>query len=1492
MNQIISPYGLQESEPLILNPNDADCSHDATQVYESHLNHKLGDPFAKPSLIIPPEINNLPLPEAARLYPKIFGIPVIPLHSIYSKKAKKPGKQPIHKGFKNLKVSQMIDAYFFKYIPMRSKCNLGGVLQGQLVWVDIDAKNDKGESAVAWLDKHESLKDYPRVRTLNGFHIPIFIPDLPAGPEARIFPINDHLIIEVLVANHLVTLPPSLRLDGVPYLWEITGPIPEMSWSKLLKEFDLPEKRKPGRPRKPCPWHQRFCGDLTTLDLPGLLRTKGMLGECLDEADGKYAVRCPWEHEHSDRHEDIRGDTAIWAKEGSMPGFNCFHAHCAERKIKELVEWFESQDPGVIDRHCSKRRTYGSGESVDDKSKPLIVQPGHSRLISVVAAELAEAIGNKHCWFARHGKIVEVSEDQKTRHLIFKEVTTVAACAGVEQFVTPVVLKQEEAGVIMIPLSFSPRDITPVIGAPQFYGNLPVIDRILSIGLPILIDDGTVAHPQPGYNPDLRTFLRPDAPEIEEMTVAEAKQVIGDIFGDFCFTSRQDKVHAVARLITPFVRGIMGLTARAPLWLHIANRPRAGKDYLAGVIMLLYIGELLEDAPLEKNSEETRKRITAALMSGRQFMHFANCQGHINDAALIGAITARVLRMRNLGSTASEADLELANEIEFSMSANVGVTYREDIEPRTRRIGLEFFDEDPNKRLFRRPDLHAYVRANRGRILGAIKAFVDAWIKQSMPPGITPFTSFPEWARVVGGIMQVNGLGDPCLPHATELEIGGDLRERAMRAVYRIGYAKWPKLWIPKDQLFNALAEADDEDLQWFGPWAGEEGKGTRNKAGMALKAYHKRFLGGVRLSIDENGKGSKQKVMFTTEGGGRPPESGNLGNLGNLKDPGPKADNIVFQTEIPPTFELLTEKCTPKVSQVSKVSMVAYQLVTSASEFPAIAAALASASSVVLDSETHGPGKGDALDPLRGQIRLLQLAVPGEVPWLIDLKATGTDLGPLRDVLESLEVIAHNALFDLGFLREYLGIIPRRVFCTMTASRLLAAGTDDKNDLFACLQRYLEVPGYPDHGGSNWSGALTEEQLAYAAADVAHLHTLRTAIDSEIDRHGLRTVCNIEMDLIPVTASMAAAGLLIDQKELDRQVEHAERSADDAQHNLREISGDLMLNPNSPKQVKAALEAAGLSLPDTKQETLASHMGVPFVVSLLECRQQEKLASMLAGLRKQVDDDGRLRTSFNPLGTCTGRFSSSKPNLQNIPRGAPRTIVKAPSGRRFVRADYGQIELRIAAAMTGEERMLEAFRNGEDLHRLTAAFVTGKSPSAITKQERQEAKAVNFGFLYGQGAEGFRKRARAEYGLDLNLKRAEELRNSFFKAYPALAKWHEEAWRKARQGIRETRTLTGRRRLIPEKATDWNRFTALVNSPVQGLGADGMKRALIRLHLELPSGCSIILTVHDDVLVECPEILADEIKALIERIMCEEMSRLVPEVLIEVEAEILTEWK
>ena len=248
------------------------------------------------------------------------------------------------------------------------------------------------------------------------------------------------------------------------------------------------------------------------------------------------------------------------------------------------------------------------------------------------------------------------------------------------------------------------------------------------------------------------------------------------------------------------------------------------------------------------------------------------------------------------------------------------------------------------------------------------------------------------------------------------------------------------------------------------------------------------------------------------------------------------------------------------------------------------------------------------------------------------------------------------------------------------------------------------------------------------------HLHALRKALDKQIDQEGLRQVTALEMALIPVVVDIEAAGLRIDTAELNHQIDKASRASQEAREKLRSLSSMPDLNPNSPPQVKAMLREQGLDLLSTDKDALAPHLGREVVVKLLEFRKQSKLASTLRGLYNALGDDGRVRASFDPLGTCTGRFSSSDPCLQNLPRGAPRTIFKPSEGCRYVRADFSQIELRIAAALTGEDKMLAAFRANKDLHCATAAFVTGKEPTDVTLQERQEAKAVNFGFLYGQG--------------------------------------------------------------------------------------------------------------------------------------------------------------
>src|SRR5262249_9721606 len=224
----------------------------------------------------------------------------------------------------------------------------------------------------------------------------------------------------------------------------------------------------------------------------------------------------------------------------------------------------------------------------------------------------------------------------------------------------------------------------------------------------------------------------------------------------------------------------------------------------------------------------------------------------------------------------------------------------------------------------------------------------------------------------------------------------------------------------------------------------------------------------------------------------------------------------------------------------------------------------------------------------------------------------------------------------------------------------------------------------------------------------------------------------------------------------------------------------------------------------------------------------------------------GRIHAGWRQLGANSGRMACTKPNLQNLPRDQRyRRCFVARPGHVLVKADYSQIELRIAAKLAGEERMIAAYRAGQDLHTLTASQILGKAE--VTRADRQLAKAVNFGLLYGMGARGFRVYARSHYGVELSEAQARQYRQAFFDAYPGLARWHRRVGRSGGHPV-EPRTLAGRRRLGVV------RFNDKLNCPVQGTGADGLKRALALLwerRRECP-GAVPVLVVHDEIVVEC----------------------------------------
>ena len=317
--------------------------------------------------------------------------------------------------------------------------------------------------------------------------------------------------------------------------------------------------------------------------------------------------------------------------------------------------------------------------------------------------------------------------------------------------------------------------------------------------------------------------------------------------------------------------------------------------------------------------------------------------------------------------------------------------------------------------------------------------------------------------------------------------------------------------------------------------------------------------------------------------------------------------------------------------------------------------------------------------------------------------------------------------------------------------------------------------------------------------------------------------------------------------------------------------------NPDSPLQLSRWL-AANLP-PDTVAEwpkTAGGHLQTDadamagLTLPALEPLRRYKAAVKLLGTYGKgyaahiSPVTGRIHASFALGGTATGRLACHSPNIQNPPRGAEFRALFAPrSGRVFVVADYSQIELRVAALVSGDSAMLAAYEQGQDLHRKTAAAVLGIEPGAVTKGQRQMAKAVNFGLLFGQGAAGLQRYAKSSYGVDLTATEADQARTAFFRAYPGLSRWQTETRRSAERAG-QVRTPGGRVR-----ALDGNRALATesLNTPIQGGAAECLLAALAALELDR-LGAQLVNVVHDELVVECALEQAGAVAAEVERAM------------------------
>lgn len=405
-----------------------------------------------------------------------------------------------------------------------------------------------------------------------------------------------------------------------------------------------------------------------------------------------------------------------------------------------------------------------------------------------------------------------------------------------------------------------------------------------------------------------------------------------------------------------------------------------------------------------------------------------------------------------------------------------------------------------------------------------------------------------------------------------------------------------------------------------------------------------------------------------------------------------------------------------------------------------------------------------------------------------------------------------------------------------------------------------------------------------FAAHPAQAIHELSEIQARQLKETGLeRIYSEIELPLSNVLRDMERAGFLVDADALEALGKMFRKRIGELTDEIGAMAG-VQINLNSPKQLGELLfEKLGIRPPKKTARGYSTSAEVleqladehPICARILEYRKYQKLESTyIHSLLELRDGEGRIHTRFDQVATATGRISSAEPNLQNIPVRTElgreiRSAFIASPGCKLVDADYSQIELRVLAHMSGDETMISAFREGQDIHARTAAEVYGVPLDQVTHEMRSRSKAVNFGIVYGISDFTLAK------NISVSRKEAREFIDRYFERYPGVKKYMDEAVKTGKEkGYVET--LMGRRRYLPELSSANFNVRAFgercaMNSPIQGTAADIIKLAMIAVARRIQAEnlrARLILQVHDELIVEAPEDEVDRVKALLKDCM------------------------
>jgi DNA polymerase-1 len=517
---------------------------------------------------------------------------------------------------------------------------------------------------------------------------------------------------------------------------------------------------------------------------------------------------------------------------------------------------------------------------------------------------------------------------------------------------------------------------------------------------------------------------------------------------------------------------------------------------------------------------------------------------------------------------------------------------------------------------------------------------------------------------------------------------------------------------------------------------------------------------------------------------------------------------------------------------------------------------------------------------------------------------------------------IGHNLAYDLGLIRAAVGhrFPVVNLFDTMIAYQLLVAGLYENSlkhsSLKAVVKDLLGQELDKSLQVSDWSGVHSKEQLQYALKDSEILIHLYPVLKDKLEQAGLSRVAQIEFDCIPMTVEASHTGLPLDIPGVQAKIASLTQTIDDLEGQVRVIAKDTgwkspskdkkrqRLNLASSQHLKVFLQKVyGDEVEDSSEGTIKE---------LLLQQPDKPLASMLRELKKydmqrrflrawlKNHDDGRIYSSYQQIGTRTGRYTSSGPNAQQISKEL-RYLFQAGPGRALVECDYSNIEMRLAAEISGEPTLLQLYHEGADLHKVTASKVFHVPVDEVTKEQRQTAKIINFGALYGGGIHYLMEEIPS-----LSREDAEKYLEAFKAGYPGLLTYWDRCKNKSLRLVVNSkeyniaRSALGRLEYVPRKDEATGKRhkklkNRLVNVPIQSTGVDLFKLASGLLYKEFCkpeyADFQFLLSLHDSVLLECPAERAGECADLVNDVFMIAASEIFQDAPCKADIKIGTNW-